>query len=147
MQSAAARRAGAAPAPASPAARAARVAPRRRARRAPAAARRAPPPAAPPRPPPRLPLAAAAPLASGLLAAGPASARHMCLDLPDTLPLGIDAGDLLHSPWVVLGLAILAVGVLPRLLQARRGRGGGGVRVARGRPLPNAAVGPLPTRA
>jgi hypothetical protein len=78
----------------------------------------APPPApsCAPLPPP---VAAAAALAAAavLSAAGPAAARQVCLDLPDGLPRA-DMGDLLHSPWAVLALAILAVGLLPRILQA-----------------------------
>jgi len=65
-----------------------------------------------------------APAAAGALAAAwatlllpaAAQARQVCLDLPDVVA-DLDVVSLLHSPWAVLGLALAALTLLPRIIK------------------------------
>jgi hypothetical protein len=54
---------------------------------------------------------------SFLATPGAADARRVCLDIPDAIA-DLDPGQLLHSPWAALGVALAALALLPRVIRA-----------------------------
>jgi hypothetical protein len=66
-------------------------------------------------------LAAAAAALLAPWAPAAAQAKTISIDLPDAIA-DFNAWELLHSPWLALGLAVAALTLLPGIIKARRAR-------------------------